>query len=122
MLAALREMIEQANAANAAFADASAAFLQHAQAAIDPGLTAADVREMLIQHFLTEKIFSRVFDCEFHRDNNVAKELYKLETTFFTGSLKRSTLKGLEAYCAAIRAVAAQIGSHHEKQTFLKVI
>lgn len=122
VLAALREMIEQANAANAAFADASAAFLQHAQAAIDPGLTAADVREMPIQHFLTEKNFSRVFDCEFHRDNNVAKELYKLETTFFTGSLKRSTLKGLEAYCAAIRAVAAQIGSHHEKQTFLKVI
>jgi predicted helicase len=31
-------------------------------------------------------------------------------------------LKGLEAYYAAIRAAAAQIGNHHEKQTFLKVI
>ena len=122
VLAALREMIEHAHAANAAFADASAAFLQHAQAAINPGLTAADVREMLIQHILTEEIFSKVFDSEFHRDNNVARELYRLEATFFTGGLKRSTLKGLEAYYAAIRAAAAQIGSHHEKQTFLKVI
>ncbi len=77
---------------------------------------------MLIQHILTEEIFSKVFDSEFHRDNNVAKKLYELEETFFTGGLKKSTLKGLETYYAAIRAAAAQIGSHHEKQTFLKVI
>jgi predicted helicase len=77
---------------------------------------------MLIQHILTEEIFSKVFDSEFHRDNNFAKELYKLEATFFTGGLKKSTLKGLEAHYAAIRAAAAQIGNHHEKQTYLKVI
>ncbi len=122
VLEALRSMIEGAHTANAAFSDASAKFLKHAQEAINPGLTAADVREMLIQHILTEEIFSKVFDSEFHRDNNVARELYKLEETFFTGGLKKSTLKGLEAYYAAIRAAAAQIGNHHEKQTFLKVI
>ena len=76
---------------------------------------------MLIQHILTEEIFSKAFDSEFHRDNNIARELYKLEATFFTGGLKKSTLKGLEAYYAAIRAAAARIGNHHEKQTFLKV-
>ena len=122
VLAALRAMIEHAHADNAAFTDASAAFLRHAQDAINPALTAADVREMLIQHNLTEEIFSKVFDSGFHRDNNVARELYQLEATFFTGGLKRSTLKGLDAYYAAIRAAAAQIGRHHEKQTFLKVI
>ena len=122
VLAALREMIEAQHAGNAAFRDASSAFLEHAQEAINPALSAADVREMLIQHILTEEIFSKVFDSEFHRDNNVAKKLYALEETFFTGGLKRATLKGLEAYYAAIRAAAAQIGSHHEKQTFLKVI
>ncbi|MCU0966019.1 MAG: N-6 DNA methylase, partial [Burkholderiaceae bacterium] len=123
VLAALRGMIEHEQAGNAAFAAASARFLTHAQEAINPGLTAADVREMLIQHILTEEIFSKVFDdSDFHRHNNVAHELYALEATFFTGNVKRSTLKGLEAYYAAIRAAAAQIGSHHEKQTFLKVI
>jgi hypothetical protein len=28
----------------------------------------------------------------------------------------------MEPYYAAIRSAAAQIGTHHEKQTFLKVI
>lgn len=122
VLEALRAMIEREHTTNIAFTKASKKFLKHAQEAINPALTAADVREMLIQHILTEEIFSKVFDSEFHRDNNVAKELYKLEATFFTGGLKKSTLKGLEAYYAAIRAAAAQIGNHHEKQTFLKVI
>lgn len=123
VLAALREMIERQQADNAAFRRAAAKFLKHAQEAINPSLTAADVREMLIQHVLTEEIFAKVFDdADFHRKNNVAHELYRLEETFFTGGLKKATLKGLEPYYAAIRAAAAQIGSHHEKQTFLKVI
>ena len=78
---------------------------------------------MLIQHILTEEIFAKVFDDgEFHRQNNIAKELYALEEKFFTGGAKRQTLKQLEPYYAAIRAAAAQISSHSEKQTFLKVI
>jgi predicted helicase len=78
---------------------------------------------MLIQHILTEEIFAKVFDdSEFHQHNNVARELYALEGAFFTGALKKQTLKGLETYYAAIRAAAAQISCHGEKQTFLKVI
>ena len=123
VLGALRDMIERQQAENPGFKRAAAEFLKHAQEAINPGLNAADVREMLIQHVLTEEIFAKVFDdSDFHRKNNVARELYRLEETFFTGGVKRDTLKGLEPYYAAIRAAAAQIGSHHEKQTFLKVI
>src|SRR3989442_8642529 len=123
VLQALREMIERAYADNATFHDAADRFLAHAKEAINPSLTEADVREMLIQHILTEEIFSKVFgEDDFHRQNNVAKELYTLEGTFFTGDLKKRTLRGLDPYYAAIRAAAAQIGSHHEKQTFLKVI
>ena len=36
-------------------------FLKHAQETINPSVTAADVREMLIQHILTEEIFIAVF-------------------------------------------------------------
>ena len=123
VLDALREMIESAHAANANFRQAEEKFLVHAQEAINPSLTDADVREMLIQHILTEEIFSKVFDdSDFHQHNNVARELYALEGAFFTGALKRQTLKGLESYYAAIRSAAAQIASHSEKQTFLKVI
>lgn len=123
VLDALRDMIEQAHAANAEFRQASVSFLDHAQETINPSLIAADVREMLIQHILTEEIFVAVFPgTPFHQDNNVARELYKLEGTFFTGNTKFQTLKGLEPYYGAIRAAAAQISTHHEKQTFLKVI
>lgn len=123
VLAALREMIEAAHASNPRFREASARFLEHAREAINPSLTAADVREMLIQHILTEEIFSKIFgEDDFHRNNNVAKALYTLEGTFFTGDLKKRTLKALDPYYAAIRSAAALITSHHEKQSFLKAI
>ena len=123
VLSALRSMIDAQETSNGTFRQASARFLTHAQEAINPNLTDADVREMLIQHILTEEIFAKVFDdSDFHQHNNVARELYALEGAFFTGALKKQTLKGLEPYYAAIRAAAAQISSHGEKQTFLKVI
>ena len=123
VLLALRQMIELENTKNPGFRAAEIKFLAHAQEAINPALTDADVREMLIQHILTEEIFAKVFDdSDFHQHNNVARELYALEGVFFTGALKKQTLKGLETYYAAIRAAAAQISSHGEKQTFLKII
>lgn len=123
VLIALRDMIAKAQNDNAAFRKAEAKFLKHAQETINPSVSGDDVREMLIQHILTEEIFAKVFnDDDFHRQNNVAKELYTLENLFFTGALKKNTLKGLEPYYNAIRATAQQIVTHSEKQTFLKVI
>jgi hypothetical protein len=123
VLTALRDMIDREEADNPAFRKAAAKFLKHAQDTINPSVTAADVREMLIQHILTEEIFSQVFgNADFHRQNNVAKELYALENTFFTGKVKYNTLAALRSYYAAIKSAAALISSHHEKQTFLKVI
>ena len=122
VLEALREMIDGAYKADAAVRTAAQKFLKHAQETINPSLTDVDVREMLIQHILTEEIFSKVFgEDDFHRQNNVAKELYALEETFFTGDLKKRTLRGPGPYYQAIRGAASQFSSHHEMQTFLKV-
>lgn len=99
----------------------TAVLIQNRQEVMRAAMT--DVREMLIQHILTEEIFSHVFnDGEFHRENNIAKALYGLESQFFTGAVKRETLHALQPYYAAINSNAALITSHHEKQTFLKVI
>src|SRR5215207_3976355 len=62
VLKALRDMIEEAHRDNAAFRAASEKFLAHAKEAINPTIGEADVREMLIQHILTEEIFTKVFD------------------------------------------------------------
>lgn len=123
VLEALRDRIETAYHDNVEFRAAAAGFLETCKETINPTLGEADVREMLIQHILTEEIFAHVFnDSDFHRKNNIARELYELEEKFFIGAVKRETLKGLEPYYAAIRANAAQITNHQEKQTFLKVI
>jgi predicted helicase len=123
VLTGLREMIAGAYEGNEDFSGSAKDFLTHAQETINPSITDADVREMLIQHILTEEIFSKVFgEDDFHRQNNIAKQLYALEGKFFTGDLKKRTLKALEPYYAAIRGAAAQISLHSEKQTFLKVI
>jgi predicted helicase len=123
VLESLRARIDTAYDQNADFRAAAEKFLRHAKDTINPSVGEADVREMLIQHILTEEIFANVFnEGDFHRENNIAKELYALEGKFFTGAVKKDTLKGLELYYAAIRTNAAQISSHAEKQQFLKLI
>ncbi|MEL7465934.1 MAG: type ISP restriction/modification enzyme [Pseudomonadota bacterium] len=123
VLEALREQIDAAYDGNPDFAKQARAFLKHAKQTINPTLAEADVREMLIQHILTEEIFNKVFDeGDFHRENNIAKELYALERLFFRGAVKKDTLKALQPYYTAINANAELITNHTEKQTFLKVI
>lgn len=123
VLTALRTRIDTAYAQNQPFAKAAKSFLKQAKESINPAITDADIREMLIQHILTEDIFARVFgQSDFHRENNVAKALYALEAKFFTGTVKQQTLKALEPYYAAIRSTAALISNHSEKQGFLKAI
>ncbi len=123
ILEALRDRINTAYTHNPSFKTVADAFLAHAKETINPTLTEADVREMLIQHILTEDIFTQVFnDGQYHRENNIAKELTKLEDAFFSGAVKREALKAMQPYYAAIRSNAAQITGHAEKQTFLKAI
>lgn len=123
VLDALRGRIDEAYVGNVKFKTAADTFLRTAKETINPSVTEADVREMLIQHILTEEIFAHVFnDGDFHHENNVAKALYGLENEFFKGDVKRKTLAALEPYYAAIRSTAALISAHAEKQGFLKAI
>ena len=97
VLVALRERIDDAQRSNPAYQADADGFLKQAKASINPSVTADDVREMLIQHILTEDIFARVFgNDDFHRENNVAKALHRLDATFWRGDVKRQTLAALE--------------------------
>ncbi len=99
------------------------AFLKLCQESINSNITSEDVREMIIQHILTEDIFLNIFnESQFHRENNIARELQRLIETFFTGNIKRQTLSSIERYYGVIRRTAANIVNYHEKQKFLKVI
>lgn len=119
----LRELIEDQASKNAAFARAREDFLELCHDAINPHIVMADVREMIIQHILTEDIFITIFnESQFHRENNIARALMEVIETFFTGAVRRDILSKIDPYIRIIKAAAAGIADHHEKQRFLKVV
>ena len=123
VLESLREAVADAEASNPDYQDAAAVFLTVCRQTISPGVSDGDVREMLLQHILTKDIFLRVFaEDQFHRENNVARQLDALERTFFTGDVRRQAIDRLRAYYGAIGRAADEIADHDEKQRFLKGI
>ncbi len=119
----LRKRIDESGKTNTKYIEVAENFLSLCKAEINPDITEADIREMMIQHILTSDIFNKVFDDpEFHRHNSIAKELEKLIDTLFTYSERRNVLGELEHYYDTITAAAACITDHHLKQKFLKVL
>ena len=119
----LRQAVADAEAGNAAYQAGAARFLELCQWTISPSVSGEDVREMLLQHILTQDIFLRVFgEDQFHRENNIARQLAALEQTFFTGDVRRQAVDRLRAYYGAIGRAADEIAEYAEKQHFLKAI
>lgn len=119
----LRDLLDIQEKKNPKFVKERDKFLKLCHDSINPEVTKADVREMIIQHILTEDIFNTIFDeTQFHRENNIAHQLEGVINTFFTGTIKRTALSTLQHYSQAINAAAAGIADHHEKQKFLKVV
>ncbi len=120
---ALREIIAEQFNISATFQTALCEFLELCKKAINPKVEMADVREMIIQHVLTEDIFMRVFDdAEFHRDNVIAHKLQEVAGTFYHSDTKRNIHARIAPYYETINARASQISDHHEKQKFLKAL
>ena len=123
VLSNLRQTIEHAEAESSDYQTAAAAFLDLCHESIGPDVSEADVREMLLQHILTKDIFLRVFaEEQFHRENDIAQQLDRLEQSFFTGDLRRESISRLLTYYGAIGRAADDIADYAEKQQFLKNI
>ena len=123
ILETLRSLLQQQDQTNVKYQQSRDQFWQICQDSINPEITLLDVQEMIIQHILTEDIFLTVFsESQFHRDNNVARELNKIIDTFFTKATRKNTLSSIDRYYTVIKQKAASIANHHEKQKFLKVV
>jgi predicted helicase len=119
----LRDMIIEQEKINAEFVKTRTDFLKICQLSINKDVTLADVNEMLLQHILTEEIFTSIFDnSQFHQENNIAKKLYDVESTFFKKETKRNTLTEIKIYYEVIKSNAVNIADYHDKQIFLKRI
>jgi predicted helicase len=123
VLNSLRDLIDCQGKNNTSFQTARDKFWGICKESINPEISLFDIREMMIQHILTEDIFINIFnESQFHRENNIAGELQGVISTFFTGSVKKNTLGTIERYYAVIRRTAANIYNHQEKQKFLKAL
>ena len=119
----LRATVTEAEADNPEYQEAASSFLDLCRRTIGPAVSPADVREMLLQHILTKDIFLSIFrEDQFHRENNVARQLDRLEGTFFTGDVRRQAIDRLRAYYGVIGRAADEIADYAEKQQFLKAI
>jgi predicted helicase len=119
----IKQIIDGQQKTNKALIKAENEFLEICRTSINEAITKQDVIEMMVQHILSADIFNTIFDePHFHQENNVARELSKVLSTFFVGELRKKTLAGIKHYYDVINARAAQIADHHEKQKFLKVV
>ena len=93
---ALRELINKEAKENTNYKQKQEDFLKLCQSSINPDIQDKDIREMLIQHILTEEIFVSIFDnADYHRENNIANTLYELERSFFRGTTKQNLLNSI---------------------------
>jgi len=118
---ALVSVIEQARSENPTFIAAFTEFFELCRASLNPGVSASQIEEMLVQHLLTERLFRNVFDNpEFTKRNVIAAEIEKVIAALTSQSFSREAfLKRLDYFYVAIEGTARTITDFSEKQGFL---
>ena len=109
---------------NALFQEAFTEFYRQCQEAINPNLAKAAVEEMLVQHILTEQIFTSVFDNrDFTRRNIIASEIEKVVDALVSQKWNRAEfLKSLKPFYAAIERASTTFIDFSQKQHFINTV
>ena len=120
---ALEQLIEREHG-YAHFKPAFDRFAQVCRTSLNPRLTDDAVEKMLVQHILTERIFSGVFDNpDFVRRNVIAHEIELVVDKLTQRSFNRKQfLGGLDRFYRAIEETAATIDEFTDKQHFLNSV
>ena len=108
-----RKTVDRAIRGNAAYKAAAKKLLGMFRETISDAITLSDIRDMLVQHILTHRIFSMVYDVEaFQGTNAVARELETLKELL---GLTESRVDYSD-----IEVIAESITGTGERQEFLK--
>lgn len=120
----LLELIDEEQQRNAKFVTAFNAFHDLCRTTLNPRINPDEIREMLIQHLLTERIFRTVFDNpDFVGKNAIATEIEKVIQALTSRSFNRSQfLRSLDPFYGAIEAAARGIETWSERQHFLNTV
>ena len=108
-----RKTVDKAIRGNTAYNAAAKKLLDMFRETISDAITLSDIRDMLVQHILTHRIFSMVYDVEaFQGTNAVARELESLKELL---GLTESRVDYSD-----IEVIAESITGTGERQEFLK--
>jgi very-short-patch-repair endonuclease len=120
----LNERIKKAHKDNRAFQTAYGDFFALCQTALNPNISRDAVDEMLIQHMLTERLITRVFDMEnFARRNVIAGEIQNVIDALASQHFNyREFLGALDRFYSAIERAADELATFADKQTFINTI
>ena len=121
---ALLALIEEERQPNFAFRQAFASFTDLCKQAINPHISDEAVKEMLIQHLLTERIFRRVFNTpDFVTRNVIAREIDTVVQALTSQRFNRHEFfRPLDRFYRAIETTAETIEDYAEKQGFLNTV
>ena len=117
-----REEIDTAKS-NKEFVSKTSTFLEQCQKEINPDFTYEDIREILIQHMITDELFKAVLrEADFFKENNIARSIDDIVKVFFSREKRKQFEDKNKHFYNTIAITASQIVDHHEKQDFLKTL
>jgi predicted helicase len=120
----LADKIREAHQNNPRFITAYGDFFRHCQNALNPNIRRDAVDEMLIQHLLTQRLFTTVFDNpDFVQKNAIAVEVEKVASALVSKSFSRTEfLRSLDRFYVAIERAAQNLRDFSDKQHFLNTV
>jgi predicted helicase len=120
----LLTIIQQAHRENRRFIQTFNTFAELCRTALNPQITTEVLNEMLIQHLLTERLFSTIFNNpDFVHRNVIAAEIEKVILALTSQAFNRNDfLKELDRFYVAIEAAARNLEDWTEKQHFLDTV
>ena len=108
---------------NSEFVAKTNCFLEQCKKEINPDFAYEDIREILVQHIITDKLFTAVLnEVEFFKENNIARSIDDIARTFFTRDKRKQFEDKNKHFYNIISITASQILDYHEKQDFLKIL
>ncbi len=122
--ALLEHITQEEQKKNKGFATAFESFYSLCKQTLNPNLSRDAVKEMLVQHLLTERLFRTIFDNpDFVYRNVIAAEIEKVIQALTSRAFSRQVfLRELDYFYRTIEDAANTITNFAEKQGFLNTV
>ncbi len=121
---ALLAIIDKEYKENKKFISAFDQFAELCRTSLNPQISKEAIKEMLVQHLLTERLFRTIFqNSDFIDRNVIAVEIEKVIRALTSRAFNRQEfLKSLDRFYVAIEGAAKGIESWSERQHFLNTV